>query len=54
MQGSPLDPSASGGFIHTKIGMDATKPLKDLEKFERISIPKHCEGMAEEILKKYL
>jgi UbiD family decarboxylase len=34
-RGSSLDPSARSG-ITTKLGIDATKPLKS-EKFERIS-----------------
>jgi 2,5-furandicarboxylate decarboxylase 1 len=45
--GSPLDPSAVGPEtpaveffpMITKIGIDATKPLTELERFERIDVP---------------
>ncbi|WP_456419721.1 UbiD family decarboxylase [Methanocaldococcus infernus] len=36
-KGSSLDPSSDG--TTTKIGIDATKPLKDREKFEKAKIP---------------
>lgn len=35
-RGSSLDPSASADGTTTKVGVDATKPLKESEKFERI------------------
>ncbi|WP_456472782.1 UbiD family decarboxylase [Methanocaldococcus sp.] len=36
-KGSSLDPSSDG--LTTKIGVDATKPLKDREKFKKAKIP---------------
>ncbi len=36
-RGSSLDPSASADGTTTKVGLDATKPLKESEKFERIA-----------------
>jgi 2,5-furandicarboxylate decarboxylase 1 len=36
--GSVLDPSADGGLT-SKWGLDATKPLKEAEKYERIAPP---------------
>ncbi|MBI4330092.1 MAG: UbiD family decarboxylase [Chloroflexi bacterium] len=38
MPGSVLDPSAEGGLT-SRWGVDATKPLKDLGRYERISPP---------------
>lgn len=37
-RGSSLDPTATPDGTTTKIGVDATKPLDRLEKFERVSI----------------
>ena len=37
VRGSSLDPVAESDGITTKIGVDATKSLKTLEKFERVS-----------------
>jgi len=36
-RGSSLDPSASNDGTTTKVGVDATKPLKEAEKFERVT-----------------
>lgn len=51
LPGSPLDPSASNGLT-AKLGIDATKPLKQLEKFEKIKIPEGSKKKAQSILKK--
>ena len=37
VRGSSLDPVAESDGTTTKIGVDATKSLKALEKFERVS-----------------
>lgn len=37
-RGSSLDPTATPDGTTTKIGVDATKPLDKLEKFERVSL----------------
>lgn len=37
--GSVIDPSASEEFLTSKIGFDATKPLGEKEKFEKIGLP---------------
>lgn len=37
-RGSSLDPTAAPDGTTTKIGLDATKPLDKLEKFERVSM----------------
>ena len=37
VRGSSLDPVAESDGTTTKIGVDATKSLKTLEKFERVS-----------------
>lgn len=37
-RGSSLDPTATPDGTTTKIGIDATKPLDKLEKFERVSL----------------
>jgi len=36
-RGSSLDPCAQPDGTTTKVGVDATKPLDKLEKFERVS-----------------
>lgn len=36
-KGHPLDPTASSGYVVTKVGVDATKPLKDYP--ETVSVP---------------
>ncbi|MCD6276555.1 MAG: UbiD family decarboxylase, partial [Thermoplasmata archaeon] len=35
VRGSSLDPSSYEGHLTTKLGLDATKPLKGREKFKR-------------------
>ena len=37
VRGSSLDPVAESDGTTTKVGVDATKSLKTLEKFERVS-----------------
>lgn len=37
VRGSSLDPVAQSDGTTTKIGLDATKSLKTLDKFERVS-----------------
>ncbi len=37
-RGSSLDPTATPDGTTTKIGVDATKPLDNLQKFERVSL----------------
>jgi len=44
VKGSTLDPSAEKGFITSKIGIDATIPLKaDKARFSKVRIPKQNE-----------
>ncbi len=40
VKGSSLDPSAGKTGLTTKLGFDATKPLHNLEAYERAKIPK--------------
>jgi 2,5-furandicarboxylate decarboxylase 1 len=47
LPGQPLDPSTKEGFKSTKVGIDATKPIRTGMKFERIDVP-------EEVKKKIL
>jgi len=50
VSGSVLDPSANMG-ITSKWGVDATKPLKETEKYERISPPAWAMKKVEKLLK---
>ena len=36
-KGHPLDPTAYNGYVVTKVGIDATKPLKDFP--ETVEVP---------------
>jgi len=49
--GSFIDPSVKEGFISAKMGLDATKPLSQAEKFEKITIPKQAQEKVKKILK---
>jgi len=49
--GSFIDPSIKEGYISAKMGLDATKPLNQVEKFEKIKIPKQAKEKVKKILK---
>ena len=51
---SELDPSHKEGPLTAKLGLDATKPLDQAEKFEKIAVPRASVDKATHILKKYL
>ena len=64
LPGLMIDPTTPGGEsssdqLHTmlpktsKIGIDATKPLKELERFEKVDVPEDLRRNVEEIVKKY-
>jgi 2,5-furandicarboxylate decarboxylase 1 len=54
VKGSVIDPSAGDGYITSKIGFDATRPLSaDMEKFEKIRVPEDVRVKIESIMKKY-
>lgn len=40
MRGFEIDPSTKEGYVTTKVGINCTKPVIRLEKFEKIRIPK--------------
>ncbi len=48
--GSVLDPSCEGGLT-SKWGLDATKPLRDVEKYERIAPPSWAMEKVRRLLK---
>lgn len=50
--GSFIDPSTRDGCISAKMGLDATKPLNQAEKFEKIKIPKQAQEKVKDILRK--
>ena len=52
--GFDLDPSLKEGNLTTTLGLDATRPLDDLERYEKIGVPKASLDKAAQILKKYL
>jgi len=52
--GSPIDPSCEEVGITAKMGLDATKPLKQEEKFERARPSADHRKKAEQLLTKYL
>lgn len=47
-KGHPLDPTAYNGYVVTKVGIDATKPLKDFP--ETVSVPGAKDINLEELL----
>jgi 2,5-furandicarboxylate decarboxylase 1 len=48
--GSDLDPSAKPGYITAKVGLDATKPLDKLPKFQRARMPEEAKAKAKRLL----
>lgn len=52
MPGSVLDPSAEGGLT-SRWGLDATKPLNDIQKYERISPPAWATEKVKSLLGSY-
>ncbi len=54
VQGSPIDPSVKDEYLTSKVGFDATKPLKNRELFEKIKVPLSSQEKARVILKKYI
>ena len=51
LPGSPLDPSVRDGLT-AKMVLDATKPLSETSKFEKIRIPEESLKKAGSILKR--
>jgi len=55
--GSPLDPSTKPGYLTAKMGLDATKPLGEPEKFEKVDVPhdvrEKTRRLVEELLKNF-
>ncbi len=47
-KGHPLDPTARGGYVVTKIGIDATRPMKDFP--ETVMVPGAKEINLDELL----
>jgi 2,5-furandicarboxylate decarboxylase 1 len=52
--GTPLDPSTKPGYLTAKMGLDATKPLDQKEKFEKIDVPRNVREKMGHILGEYL
>ncbi len=50
--GMPIDPSVGGNGLVVKLGIDATKPVRDKMKFEKIDIPKDIKERVWDIMKK--
>ncbi|MDY6863427.1 MAG: UbiD family decarboxylase [Thermodesulfobacteriota bacterium] len=49
--GSFIDPSAKDGYLSAKMGLDATKPSGQPERFEKIIIPQKAREKVKEIFK---
>jgi len=65
LPGLMIDPTILGGefspdYLYTmipktsKIGIDATKPLKERERFEKVDVPKDVRVRVEEIARRYI
>lgn len=64
MPGVMIDPSTSGEdrtedlallITHTaKMGIDATKPLNELDRYEKIDVPEHIKEKVQTLIKKYV
>jgi len=64
MPGVMIDPSTSGGertddlallITHTaKMGIDATKPLNELDRYEKIDVPEHIKEKVHNIINAYI
>ena len=52
--GFPLDPSTKADYLTAKMGMDATKPIDDDEKFEKICVPNGVQKKMQVLLDQYL
>ena len=52
--GTPLDPSTKPGYLTAKMGLDATKPLGQKEKFEKIDVPQGVKEKISHLLEGYL
>ena len=64
LPGLLIDPSAGGGKVSTeffstfvtttaKMGVDATKPLKDIGRYEKIEIPERVKSKLRSIIEAY-
>ena len=54
LKGSALDPSTKPNYLTAKMRLDATKPLGQEEKFEKIDVPQNVRERMSNILEKYL
>ena len=65
MDGMMIDPSTSEGRVSTeffstlipktsKIGIDATKPLKDYDRYKKIDVPELAKSRIRPIIERYL
>jgi 2,5-furandicarboxylate decarboxylase 1 len=54
LRGSPLDPSTKPGYLTAKMGMDATKPLGEPEKFEKVGVPRDVQEKMSLLVDKHL
>lgn len=52
--GSPLDPSTKPGYLTAKMGLDATKPIDQKEKFDKIDIPQKVRERMSHLVKECL
>lgn len=53
VEANPLDPSVRDGVIGSKLGIDATKPLGEGDRFKKIAVPPSAESKARKILEQY-
>lgn len=48
---NPIDPSVGPGAVGSRYGIDATKPLGEAERFEKIAVPTWAAERARELLR---
>ena len=52
--GFPLDPSTKADYLTAKMGMDATAPAGDSDKFEKIRVPQDVQKKMQALLDQYI
>jgi 2,5-furandicarboxylate decarboxylase 1 len=50
---SPIDPSVGERFLGAKMGLDATAPREERDRFMKVGVPAECEAKAAAILQNY-
>ena len=51
VDGSPIDPSVDSEAMGSRYGIDATKPVGEVERFEKIAVPPRAAELARKLLR---